>query len=264
MATLKQYIKFYLNQQQMRRCPYVYDPTRYGGTFLADSALIEETVGGGVAHKIYVFWTGDNPMSDNRLQSIAQLEHQAQVPIVLITPHNLPQYILPHEPLHAAFDDLSLVHKSDYLRCYFMHHYGGGYSDVKACRYSWLPAFKQLEASDAYMIGYREMKPDDLEQLPGTLGKDMKTYYANIIGNGAYISRPDTPITRECYAELMRRMNGYEAALRRHPGNIMGDNPGYPIPWTNILGDIFHPLSLKYHHRILKNSQLRPICKNYR
>lgn len=96
-----------------------------------------------------------NPMSNNRRRSITSLQAVAGVPVVLVTPENLPQFIQPNAPLHPAFEYLSLVHKSDYLRCYFMHHLGGGYSDIKPCRHNWLASFEQLEASPAYAIGWR-------------------------------------------------------------------------------------------------------------
>lgn len=60
---------------------------------------------------------------------------QTYANIVLITPNNLANYV--KEPLHEAFSYLSLTHKADYLRCYFMHYFGGGYTDIKAHFKSW-------------------------------------------------------------------------------------------------------------------------------
>ncbi len=46
--------------------------------------------------------------------------------------------------------------------------------------------------------------------------------------------------------------------LAEHPGDARGDNPGYPIRWTGILGDIFQPLGLKYADRLIIDERIRP------
>lgn len=56
---------------------------------------------------------------------------QKTIPFHLITLDSLPPWIDPEIPLHPSFDHLSTIHRSDYLRCYFMHVHGGGYTDIK-------------------------------------------------------------------------------------------------------------------------------------
>ena len=48
-----------------------------------------------------------------------------------MTPANLQDWVVAGHPLHPAYNDLSLVHRSDYLRAYLLHHHGGGYCDLK-------------------------------------------------------------------------------------------------------------------------------------
>ena len=50
--------------------------------------------------------------------------------IILIHDGNLHEWIIPGT-LHSSYKYLSYTHRSDYLRCYFSHYYGGGYSDIK-------------------------------------------------------------------------------------------------------------------------------------
>lgn len=236
---------------------YTYDVECYKNTFLSNnSGLKTETVA--VEPVIYCFWTGDNDMSQTRSACFKTMQANLEVPVKLITPHNWSQYILKEYPLHKAFDNLSLVHKSDYLRCYFMHHYGGGYADVKRYDKSWTPDFEQFNKSSAWIMGYREIGAIGVAPVVGKLGEDLKKYWRFLIGNCSYICRPRTPFTHEWYTELHKRMDRYEEQLAAHPGNIMGDNEGYPIPWTNILGDIFHPLCLKYNNKILFAKRIKP------
>lgn len=204
-------------------------------------------------------------MSDNRLRHYQELKKKAEIDVILITPSNLSDYIVEGYPLHEAFEYLSLVHKSDYLRCYFMHHHGGGYSDIKASKHSWIPFFEKINKNqESYLIGYPETKLIDLAPVGGRVGEDMSKYFSQIVGNCAYICRSKTPFTEEWYQELLNRMDFYTEKLKKSPGNIMGDNLGYPIPWTNILGDIFHPLCLKYMDRIIKEPKMKPSIEHYR
>jgi len=239
---------------------------QFNGTFLVNSIPANlKFAKKPFPQKIFSFWTGNNEMSSQRKTAFALLKKNAGVEVVLITPENLNDYILPKYPLHPGFEHLSLVHRSDYLRCYFMHHYGGGYSDIKGTNNNWSQLFNLLSAKeDKWIVGYREIGERGVAPVPGALGLELKKYWHILIGNGAYIFKPSTPFTHEWYIELHNRLDGYLNSLQHNPGNVMGDNPGYPIPWTGILGDIFHPLCLKYFKRLIYSSRIKPILKGYR
>jgi hypothetical protein len=252
-------------------CKYRFSPERYAdngdglnGSFAATpkvgATLPLETV----PKVVWCFWTGDNELTPNRVEGLQTMEANIGIPVKLVTPATLGEYILPDHPLHPAYEHLSLVHRADYLRCYFMHHHGGGYGDIKRYKHSWKRAFARLERSDKWGLGYKEVGAYGVVSLEGALGVDLKKNWRILVGNGAYIFRPHTPVTHEWYNELMRRMDIYHDALAAHPGNILGDNEGYPIPWAGILGYIFHPLALKYHDRLLRDNCIKPSFKNYR
>ncbi|MDR0305743.1 MAG: glycosyltransferase [Chitinispirillales bacterium] len=248
---------------------YKYDKrkNRYAGTFLTKIHNYpgEITVHGKADNVIYCFWTGDNEMSAHRKSGLESMKANTGVKVELITPQKLGMYLKSDYPLHDAYHYLSLVHKSDYLRCYFMHHYGGGYSDIKYHCYSWEPLFDLINNSEKWITGYREVGKKGVAIAPGVLGKDLKHYWNILIGNCAYICKPHTPFTYDWYMELHQRLDVYYSDLKKYPGNVMGDNPGYPIPWTNILGNIFHPLCLKYSDKILYNDNVKPdFKKKYR
>ena len=216
---------------------------------------------------IYMFWTGTNEITPNRMQGIDSLKKNAEIPVRIITPKNLCKYILPDDPLPSAYEKLSLNHRSDYLRAYFMYHYGGGYADIKRYAHSWKEAFNELDDSDAYVLGYPEVNYCGAANIKEDkiLAKDLEIYWRLLIGNGAFICRPHTPFTEEWYSETKRRLLLYSDQLSKHPAKgIFGENKDYPLPWTYLQGEVFHPLCLKYNNKILRNKKIKPSFVNYR
>jgi len=248
--------------------PYHFNPQRYSGTFMANDYPNGEDKLEQVEKVIYIFWTGDNEITPNRLAGIKSLEEVSGVRVQLITPQNLSEYIVEEDPLPDAYQYLSLNHKSDYLRSYFMHHHGGGYADIKTYFKSWNQAFDRLNTSDAYAVGYHEVgwwgaAWKDIENE--NLREDVKNNWAMLIGNGAFICRPHTKLTEEWHAEAKRRVETLSEELKAHPAkDIFGTNEDYPIKWSGMQGSIFHPLCLKYHDRLLMDNNLKPSFENYR
>lgn len=247
-----------------RVLPYAYDPLRYENEWIAVDLPPGETPP--LQRVIYCFWTGSNAITANRQAGLRSIvEHSKGVDVQLITPANMDEYIRPEEPLHPAFENLSLVHRSDYLRCYFMNFWGGGYCDIKTINHSWSPAFECLgDDLGKWSLGYREVASDMTATLPGRLGQDIRRHYSVIIGNGAFIMKAQTPLTREWYQRLLDRMDFYADDLARNPGNERGDNPGYPVPWIDLLGNILAPLALKYHNRLILDNSIRPSFLDYK
>ena len=182
-------------------------------------------------------------MTQVRKKSVRQFSLVSGAAVRLITPDVLNDYILPYAPLHPAYKYLSSVHRADYLRTYFMHFHGGGYSDVKRTTGSWLPAFETLKRNASiWVVGYPEAGPGDV--VPS-----VRRNWKRVLGNCAYICRPRTPFTTEWYSRMIALMDTKLAALQRHPAQTPRDMAGksrYPIGWTQMLGSIFHPMSLKY------------------
>lgn len=250
--------------------PYHYNADRYGDSFLEEPCefAYSNNLVKHIERVIYIFWTGDNEITPNRMEGIHSLEKVCGVKVQLITPKNLPEYIKDNDPLPEAYKYLSFVHRADYLRSYFMYHYGGGYADIKTYFKSWIPAFEKLEKSDAYVIGYPEVGFEGAanHSLPeGNLKRDLHHHWRYLIGNGSYICRPHTKFTAEWHAEAKRRLMYYSDKLKAHPAkDPFGRNADYPIPWSGILGSIFHPLCLKYKDYLLRDKALMPSFENYR
>jgi hypothetical protein len=190
-------------------------------------------------NNIFCFWTGTNAMTQNRLGCMYNLRTQTESNIVLITVDNLPDYILESDPLHEAYNYLSETHKCDYLRIYFMHHYGGGYTDIKSPRRSWAEAFQQMRDDPTKIInGYHEKGEYAIAYRPSASKWEM------LCGNGSYILRPRTALTYAWYKAMLALMDEKVDALREHPATRVEDakewGGGYPLEWNEMLGRIFH------------------------
>lgn len=207
---------------------------------------------------IYVFWTGKNKMSENRRRCLESIKSSCKVKVILITPDNLDKYILKDYPLHPGFEYLSLVHKSDYLRTYFMNFHGGGYTDIKQCDFDWNPYFKILEDTNNWCIGYSE--------IPGgsaSTNEHIRNSYKELIGNGMYIFKKRTPLTEDWYRCLQTKMDEKYESLKQNPavyprefiGSTEYSENGskYPLRWAEILGEIFHDVLYKYRENCLND-----------
>lgn len=200
-------------------------------------------------------------MSEQRKECLDQLRIVSQCDVQLITKKELPDYILASEPLHPAYEYLSETHKADYLRTYFMNFHGGGYSDIKRTTGSWLPAFKEMENPDIWMIGYKEING-------GVAYPPHSHLWTHLIGNCSYICKPQTPLTKEWYADMLATLDTKLEALRRYPSRFPQDcaeksGGRYPIRWNEMLGFIFHRVSYKYINKISQNLPIS-IFSNYR
>ena len=206
---------------------------------------------------IYMFWTDNNEMSPNRLTSYHNFIEKSQATVKLITPNILHEYIL--HPLHPAYTYLSATHKADYLRTYFMHFYGGGYSDIKATTGSWLSSFDNLRKSDKWIIGYKEVEGGAISELADK--------WEDLIGNCCYICKPNTILTSEWYSQMISLLDTKLEQLKQFPATYPQDcaenKNGYPIEWNEMLGRIFHKISYKYKHKLLNTLPILEF-KNYR
>ena len=199
---------------------------------------------------IFSFWTGANSMSAARRRCLETLRNSTDCRIELITVDNLDEYVLKDHPLHEGYPYLSAVHKADYLRTYFMHFYGGGYSDIKLPSGSWSAAFEQMRADDSIVLnGYHEDGPWDIGN------EHVRHLWSLLPGNCAYIVRPGTQFTRDWYEGMIKIMDSKLVELRLHPAPhpraCKREGSGYPIVWDEILGRHFHQVASNYVESLL-------------
>ena len=206
-------------------------------------------------YRILCFW-GGSPMTETRKASLEALAQSTECDVLLLTPETFAEFTVPVHPIHPAFPLLSEVHKSDYVRTYMMHHYGGGYTDIKRQTGSWRPAFDALLSSDAYLVGYPELNRGGIAYPP------VADAWESLVGNGAYVCKPRTPLTTEWFTSMEAVLTEKLEALRQSPASYpraqWGDRTGYPLEWNQILGRIFHRVCATYRDRLLRS--LPPVC----
>ena len=87
--------------------------------------------------------------------------------------------------------------------------------------------------------------------------------FYRVIGNCAYICKPNTAFTEEWFYSVQNVLDCKFDILKTYPAKHPRDFykkvyenglvSDYPLRWTEICGEIFHPLCLKYSKKLLKN-----------
>lgn len=222
---------------------------------------------------IFCLWTGQEIMSENRLKALWSIFKNTGRPIAFITQNNLNEWIHPEYPLHPAYHLLTSTHKSDYLRCYLMHHYGGGYTDIKFTDKKWEQFFLLLENSQDHMaLGYKELE-NGMPQLNGETAEKIRAAHNEIIGLCAFIFKPHSKLTEIWYNQVHDVLDIKFELLKSHPGKFSLDQTGlklpngepssYPLRWSEILGEIIHPILYEYRHNLIKTN-IEPSFTQYR
>jgi hypothetical protein len=170
-----------------------------------------------IPNVVYSVWTGANALTPTRQKIIDNIRSTIGVPHVMVTLENLHMYVLPNHPLHEGYQYLSRMHKADYLRCYLMHHYGGGYTDLKFISHSWEPAFKKIrDDSNIWFVGLGGKNKFNIAGDMDT--KVLKDFEKNRLTSvGYFIVKPGTPFTTDWYNGMLRHMDTYLPTLRQHP-----------------------------------------------
>ena len=244
---------------------YAYDPKKYvqrgagvtidkSSTFIVNHLRFNKTYDvasplASAPHRLFVIWAGDNEMPDRRRESLAYIQKtNPEFTVELVTPENLHEYVVPEHPVHPAYKHLSYVHRSDYLRGYLMHHYGGAYVDLKPMIGSWSEVLDKLNSDDnIWVSGAPEIGYWNVAKPSGTLGTDLVINYSNIAAQSAMACKPYSPLTYEWMAEVDRRMDYFSSLLYEGCAEQpYGMNPEYPIQWSNLMGQVFSSLCFKY------------------
>lgn len=243
--------------------PFTYDPQRYADTFLARTVVPDGP--SELPRRVFVVWTGHNELSGNRLRNLERLRYGIGLPVEVVTPRSLDGWLVPGSPLHPAYEHLSLIHRSDYLRGYLMHHHGGAYVDIKAPLDSWDGPFTMMERDPgAWVTSYSAHHANWIGKLRGRVGRDILVHYRLMFGKSGFMMRSRTPLTAEWMTEMDRRLDTVHEKLVEHPGGIYGDDGRYPLSWTDLLGRVLDPLTLKYGAHVRLDDRMLLDFTDYR
>jgi hypothetical protein len=190
-------------------------------------------------------WFGSK-MSKNREDAFNSLKSNIGVPYMFINNDNVYQYQHKKYPYHKAFKYLSGNHKSDYLRSYLLHHYGGGYHDIKYRDLSWKNQWNDFKDPNVWIKSRREK-------------------YNQIGTMGWVICRPNTKYTKELLNLIHKKLdenyyylkknsskNQNQIFYREQPFSKVNDKKdSYPLRWLEIMGEHFHLLMYKYKKHLI-------------
>jgi hypothetical protein len=227
---------------------------------------------GMLKRQIFTGWMGENPMSSNRAMALLSILWNSGCAHVHLTERTLGNWIAKDVPIHPGFAFLSAVHRCDYLRAYLLHVHGGGYADVKHTTKDWNEYFALLDRSAAFGVGYTEVGPHAVARVGGALEDKLRANYAKLIGVCALVFRPRTEFTETWLGTIDALLDKNFEQLKRHPARHPQDRFGieidgiqseYPLVWTGVGGDIFHPLVLKHADQIL-HADIAPSFADYR
>ena len=218
----------------------------------------------GVPKVVFVCWFGgykveNQKMSKNRFEAFKSLVEKIGVPVILITSNNYSFFIKSH-PIHKSFDLLSGNHKSDYIRAYLLHHYGGGYHDIKHREESWQDCWGDwLFDENIWIYGRRENNRRAIGYPPSV--KHICNHFDKLVTMGWVICKPNTKYISNLLTKIEDILDQKYPELVEHPGyNSAGyyhENPfqmaeenNYPLRWLEIMGEISHPLMLEFTDHI--------------
>jgi hypothetical protein len=215
---------------------------------------------------IFCMWPGRDQISQDRITEVFSIVCNSHCPVVFLNADSYKKWELPSAPFHPALPYLSETNVSDYLRVYLIHHYGGGYTDIKFAYKPWDEAFKRLKASDKLAIGYALKTPSQIGMSPLFDGKpeveEYKAHCTESIGHVAFVSKRRTELTTELYARTLAILDRHYEALKENPARTQKDQLGrelpdgsiskYPMHYVELGPDPFIEVMHKYRNQLLQ------------
>jgi hypothetical protein len=212
---------------------------------------------------LFCLWTGTNQLSPDHAVELFSIVSNSHTPVVFLNSDSYKKWELESSPFHPAFPFLSQVHKSDYLRAYLLHHYGGGYTDIKFTFKQWDSAFELLNKSSSWMLGTTVPDATQISFAPSYDKDEAEKIIADFkscVSNFALICKKRTPLTTEWYNNTCSLLDQKLDLLMRNPGTVARDAAGikledgkesaYPLAYTELVW-VTTPIFYRYRQHIL-------------
>lgn len=171
---------------------------------------------------IWFCWTGDNALPAYLGLCIRTFELRAarRFRVRVVRPADV--HTLLDGDVHPAYDDLSLVHRADYLRCELLHKYGGFYCDADTiCRSDLSRPLEALAAGSTAVLGGSHLLLE--------------------AGMNAGLFRRNSLLTHRWRQALRARLDRRAGALREFRAQN-ADVREDALEWNEVLRDIIVPL----------------------
>lgn len=198
---------------------------------------------------LWIAWTGPNKMTEVRENALSILRKcNSGLEIRFVTPETLSQWEIAESPLLPEYQRLGYTHRSDYLRAYLLHHYGGVWADVKPLAHDLSFLVDALNSDPTLMVAApAERKPWNVSPMCGPFGEEQRKWFDRLPWQSVMALRPFTPFSAEWLNEVERRVRYFSDLLDLTDGEPRNEqDPEYPIPWDQLMGAVFYPLAMKY------------------
>jgi len=227
---------------------------------------MDSSVNGFEREYIFCMWPGEDKLTPDRATEVFSILANTQRPVIFLTPRSYKLWELPTAPFHPATKYISECHMADYLRVYLMHHFGGGYSDIKFTYKSWAGAFDALKNNpEALALGFPFDVPGEFglsKKFAGTA--ELEYYKINYepfgIAHSAFIFKKKTNLTQDMLNMLHEFFDEKLHELKENPSRVQKDSFGitlpdgsiskYPLDYTENV-DIFHKALFKHKSRLI-------------
>jgi hypothetical protein len=220
---------------------------------------------------LYIFWTEANELTPRRKNNLQIIKDRCGVELKFLQDKEIYEYELPEHKFHEAYQYLSATAKSDYLRSYFMNFYGGAYCDIKRAEWNWSPYFDQLDQSNQWIMGYNVSCDIDIAvDLNDPEYRIMKDSWQKLIGAGAMICKPSTPLTEHWFKIMSDVLDQKLDLLKQNPAKHVRDklgwvtNSGYPLRWAEIGPETFMKSCFKFKDKLKYNLPCPELNEKYR
>lgn len=227
----------------------------------------------GVPKVMWCFWASGE-MPPNRKRSFQLLCKHISCLVCLVSDKTFFDFEVDGAAIHSAYNQLSAVHKSDYVRAYLWHHYGGGWHDIKATLVSFDHVWAEFADGNTHLVG----RPEIRGGAARTFDKErrwMPDFWQDLVSVTAWVGRPATSLSGEVYRSLQAYLDENLELLQSNPAKhprdkclgelsflkkikknaariMLGEKNSYPLTWT-VFGNAFHPACLKYKENISRN-----------
>jgi hypothetical protein len=211
-----------------------------------------------VPQVIWCYWAGSQ-MNENRQRGFEMMQKYMGAPICLVTELNINEFVVEGFPLHPAFQYLSPVHQSDYFRIYLLHHYGGGWHDIKPTMVNIFQVWDAFNDHEVYLVGKPEIKGGPAKVFNEN-GLWMPELWNELVATNRWVGRAKTPFSNELYNAINQLLDENIECLKKYPARNAYDKKKqgfsslisfgknkYPLPYT-VFGNLFHPLNYKYRN----------------